>query len=81
MTVDLGTPDGPAQLVDEAVAAFGGLDILVNNVGAVRPPHGRVPVGYRPGLALDIDDQLPRRRTHHKGGTAPPCTPAAAARS
>jgi NAD(P)-dependent dehydrogenase (short-subunit alcohol dehydrogenase family) len=37
MTVDLGTPDGPARLVDEAVAAFGGLDILVNNVGAVHP--------------------------------------------
>jgi NAD(P)-dependent dehydrogenase (short-subunit alcohol dehydrogenase family) len=37
MSVDLGTPDGPARLVDEAVAAFGGLDILINNVGAVRP--------------------------------------------
>ena len=35
--VDLATPDGPAQLVDAAVSAFGGLDILVNNVGAVRP--------------------------------------------
>jgi NAD(P)-dependent dehydrogenase (short-subunit alcohol dehydrogenase family) len=35
--VDLSTPDGPARLVDEAVAAFGGVDILVNNVGAVRP--------------------------------------------
>ncbi|GIF68491.1 3-oxoacyl-ACP reductase [Asanoa ishikariensis] len=37
VTVDLGTPDGPARLVDEAVAAFGGLDIVVNNVGAARP--------------------------------------------
>jgi NAD(P)-dependent dehydrogenase (short-subunit alcohol dehydrogenase family) len=37
VSVDLGTPDGPARLVAEAVAAFGGLDILVNNVGAVRP--------------------------------------------
>ncbi|WP_329084882.1 oxidoreductase [Streptosporangium sp. NBC_01469] len=35
--VDLSTPDGPARLVEEAVSAFGGLDILVNNVGAVRP--------------------------------------------
>ncbi len=35
--VDLGTPDGPARLIDSAVAALGGLDILVNNVGAVRP--------------------------------------------
>lgn len=32
--VDLGTPDGPARLIDSA-AEFGGLDILVNNVGAV----------------------------------------------
>jgi NAD(P)-dependent dehydrogenase (short-subunit alcohol dehydrogenase family) len=40
MSVDLGTPDGPARLVDGAVATFGGLDILVNNVGAVRPRTG-----------------------------------------
>lgn len=31
--VDLALPDGPAELVEAA----GGLDILVNNVGAVRP--------------------------------------------
>lgn len=31
--VDLAEPGGPARLVDQA-AAFGGLDILVNNVGA-----------------------------------------------
>ncbi|WP_214406793.1 SDR family NAD(P)-dependent oxidoreductase [Pseudonocardia lacus] len=35
--VDLTEPDGPARLVAEAVGAFGGLDVLVNNVGAVRP--------------------------------------------
>jgi NAD(P)-dependent dehydrogenase (short-subunit alcohol dehydrogenase family) len=35
--VDLTTPDGPARIVDEAVREFGGLDVLVNNVGAVRP--------------------------------------------
>jgi NAD(P)-dependent dehydrogenase (short-subunit alcohol dehydrogenase family) len=38
--VDLATPDGPARLVDAAVSAFGGLDILVNNVGGVRPRTG-----------------------------------------
>lgn len=38
--VDLGTPDGPARLVAEAVSAFGGLDVVVNNVGAVRPRLG-----------------------------------------
>ncbi|HEX6403432.1 MAG TPA: oxidoreductase [Pseudonocardiaceae bacterium] len=35
--VDLTTPDGPDRLIEEAVGTFGGLDILVNNVGAVRP--------------------------------------------
>ncbi|MFJ4849213.1 MULTISPECIES: SDR family NAD(P)-dependent oxidoreductase [unclassified Streptomyces] len=35
--VDLATPDGPAALVAAAVELHGGLDVLVNNVGAVRP--------------------------------------------
>ncbi|MEV7319805.1 SDR family NAD(P)-dependent oxidoreductase [Streptomyces sp. NPDC093970] len=34
---DLTEPDAPAALVAEAVAAYGGVDVLVNNVGAVRP--------------------------------------------
>ncbi|HEX4248276.1 MAG TPA: SDR family NAD(P)-dependent oxidoreductase, partial [Pseudonocardia sp.] len=34
--VDLTAPDGPARLIAEAAAAFGGIDILVNNVGAAR---------------------------------------------
>ncbi|MFE7044543.1 oxidoreductase [Streptomyces atratus] len=38
--VDLTEPDGSAEPVAEAVARFGGLDILVNNVGAVRPRAG-----------------------------------------
>jgi NAD(P)-dependent dehydrogenase (short-subunit alcohol dehydrogenase family) len=38
--VDLSTPDGPARLVAEAVSAHGGLDVLVNNVGAARPRTG-----------------------------------------
>jgi NAD(P)-dependent dehydrogenase (short-subunit alcohol dehydrogenase family) len=37
---DLGTPDGPARLVEEAVDALGGLDILVNNVGATHARTG-----------------------------------------
>lgn len=37
VAVDLADPDGPAHLVAEAVRAFGGIDVLVNNVGAVRP--------------------------------------------
>lgn len=35
--LDLATPTGPTELVAAAVAAHGGLDVLVNNVGGVRP--------------------------------------------
>ncbi|MER7850352.1 SDR family oxidoreductase [Kitasatospora sp. NPDC096077] len=35
--VDLATPEGPAALIAEAVARHGGVDVLINNVGAVRP--------------------------------------------
>ena len=35
--IDLTAPDGPAHLIVEAVSRFDGIDILVNNVGAVRP--------------------------------------------
>jgi NAD(P)-dependent dehydrogenase (short-subunit alcohol dehydrogenase family) len=35
VAVDLSTPQGPAELVAAAVAQFGGVDILVNNVGGV----------------------------------------------
>ncbi|WP_066946999.1 SDR family NAD(P)-dependent oxidoreductase [Streptomyces lushanensis] len=34
---DLATPDGPGALVAAAAGLYGGLDVLVNNVGAVRP--------------------------------------------
>jgi len=34
VAVDLATEDGPARLVDTATAEFGGIDVLVNNVGA-----------------------------------------------
>jgi len=36
---DLSTPDGPAAAVETAIAAFGGLDLLVVNSGG--PPPGR----------------------------------------
>lgn len=38
--VDLGTPQGPALLVESALSAFGPPDILINNVGATRPRTG-----------------------------------------
>ena len=34
--VDLAAPDGPAALIAHALEAHGRLDVLVNNVGAVR---------------------------------------------
>src|SRR5690242_19935821 len=37
VAVDLSTTHGPAELVDAALQRFGRLDILVNNVGGVRP--------------------------------------------
>ncbi|MFD0575848.1 SDR family NAD(P)-dependent oxidoreductase [Dactylosporangium darangshiense] len=40
VAADLSTPDGPGRLVDAAVSVGGGLDILVNNVGAVKPRTG-----------------------------------------
>jgi NAD(P)-dependent dehydrogenase (short-subunit alcohol dehydrogenase family) len=33
VSVDLSTASGPAQLIDNAVAELGGIDLLVNNVG------------------------------------------------
>ncbi|MCL3817945.1 SDR family NAD(P)-dependent oxidoreductase [Aeromicrobium wangtongii] len=37
VTVDLTTADGPGELIAAAAEQHGGIDILVNNVGAVRP--------------------------------------------
>src|SRR3569832_1559229 len=42
---DVSTPGGIASVVDEAVRAFGGIDVLVNNVGLARG-----------GGLLDTDD-------------------------
>jgi NAD(P)-dependent dehydrogenase (short-subunit alcohol dehydrogenase family) len=49
--VDLSTPDGPAALISEAVTRFGAIDILVNNVGALRPRLG----GFRAVSDADWD--------------------------
>ncbi|HTX09133.1 MAG TPA: SDR family oxidoreductase [Solirubrobacteraceae bacterium] len=37
VAVDLAAPGGPAELIAHAVQRFGRIDILVNNVGAVKP--------------------------------------------
>lgn len=52
VAADLATPDGPAALVERAVAEFGGLDILVNNVGGAAP---------RLDGFLAVDDEAWRR--------------------
>lgn len=49
VAVDLSVPDGPSRLIEEAVGAFDGVDILVNNVGMVRPRLG--------GLTSITDDE------------------------
>jgi NAD(P)-dependent dehydrogenase (short-subunit alcohol dehydrogenase family) len=36
VAVDLAAPEGPAQLIRRAIDEFGRVDVLVNNVGAVR---------------------------------------------
>src|SRR5438105_4666821 len=36
VAADVSTADGVARVIDGAVAAFGGIDILVNNVGLAR---------------------------------------------
>src|SRR4051794_19108672 len=43
VTVDLTDPQGPAEIVAAALRTAGRLDVLVNNVGAVRPRVGGFP--------------------------------------
>ncbi|MFD3412074.1 oxidoreductase [Streptomyces cyaneofuscatus] len=49
LAVDLGTPEGPAELAAYALEKLGHLDILVNNVASTRPQKG----GF-----LTVDDEL-----------------------
>ncbi|MEV6350582.1 SDR family oxidoreductase [Actinoplanes sp. NPDC051851] len=49
--VDLASADAPATLVEEALTTFGGVDVLVNNVGGVTPRTG----GF---LSVTDDDWL-----------------------
>lgn len=52
ISVDLATPDGPELLVDAAIEAYGGVDILVNNVGGL---VGRTP-RFHGFLSVSDDD-------------------------
>ncbi|MGW1772088.1 oxidoreductase [Streptomyces sp. NPDC002104] len=51
VSIDLSTRDGATRVVEEAVAAVGGIDFLVNNVGAGDPD------GLSLGSFLDVDDE------------------------
>ncbi|MFD7256299.1 SDR family oxidoreductase [Streptomyces sp. NPDC059874] len=51
VSVDLSTRDGARSIVDQALAAVGGIDFLVNNVGA-GDPEGLSLAGF-----LDVDDE------------------------
>jgi 3-oxoacyl-[acyl-carrier protein] reductase len=56
ITADVGTPDGAAAFVDQAIDALGGVDILVPNAGG--PPPGTFAStpfdAYEPALALNL---------------------------
>ncbi|MGL5816567.1 MAG: oxidoreductase [Phycicoccus sp.] len=54
---DLATPDGPAELVHQAVRRHGRIDVLVNNVGATAPRDGFLGVddaGWRSVLDVTL---------------------------
>jgi NAD(P)-dependent dehydrogenase (short-subunit alcohol dehydrogenase family) len=40
VAADLATPDGPAEVIRQALAKWGRIDLLVNNVGALDPHPG-----------------------------------------
>ncbi len=52
LAVDLARPEGPARLVEHALAEFGGIDILVNNVSGSEAQEG----GF-----LDVTEESWRR--------------------
>ncbi len=59
VAADLATPEGPAEVIRQAMAAWGRVDLLVNNVGALDPnARRRFSIGRRRGLAARSGDQL-----------------------
>src|ERR1700759_771312 len=51
LAVDLSTPGGARSVVEQAIEAVGGIDLLVNNVG------GADPSGLSLGSVLDVPDE------------------------
>ncbi len=50
LQADFADRDAPARVVDEAVAALGGLDVLINNAGHML---GRIPLAEQGDAAID----------------------------
>ena len=71
VAVDLATPDGPARLVERAIDEHGRVDVLVNNVGAVRRPARRLPRHQRRGVRVVDAAELLRRAARHARGASP----------
>ena len=67
VSVDLSGPDAPAELVARA-AHFGGLDIVVNNVGAVTPRTTGFLNVTRRRLARHVQSHADGGRAHHASG-------------
>ncbi len=62
MKTDIGTANGVQNVVDCIQREWGGLDILVNNVGGTETKAGGFEVLSRRGLAKDTGRQSARRR-------------------
>ena len=68
--VDLGDDDSVRAMVEAAVTAYGGLDILHNNAAATQPGRHEGPAGERGGpgrLGRDHAGQPARRPGRHPG--------------
>ena len=70
MRADLSEPDAPARVVEAAVEALGGLDVLVNNVGFARP--GALRGGARRGVGRDVAAERDELRARDPGRAAAP---------
>src|SRR4029077_7497290 len=60
IAADVGDPDQVSAAVEQTVAAWGGVDLLVNNAGgsgSIKPSGDRV-TQHGPFVDMDIDDLL-----------------------